>query len=122
MDNQVFEIESLAKKAGHYIQTSVELQKLKAIEKVANGAGEIFSKLILIPLVILFFLSMNLGAALLTGELLGRMSYGFFILAGFYGLLATVLYFFGNKWVRNAIVKYASKIELPWKNQKHQES
>ena len=51
----------------------------------------------------LFALIMNIGVALFLGELLGKLYYGFFIVAAFYLLAALILHFFMYKWIKKPI-------------------
>jgi hypothetical protein len=122
MIDQIIEGRSLVKTAEHYVRTNAELYKLKAIDKTADGISNLFGRIVIIPFALLFFIILNLAIAFWIGELLEKTSYGFFILAGFYAFIAVLLYIFGNRWIkapiRNAIIKYALKLELPWKNRK----
>ncbi len=126
MEDQVLKIKSLVDSTEHYVRTSVELYKLKAIDKAADGVAKLFSRIIIIPFVVLFFIMLNIATALWIGEALGKTSFGFFILGGFYGLIGLALYLFGNLLakapIKNSIIRYALNIELPWKSRKPQVS
>ena len=54
----------------------------------------------------LFF---NLGVAFWLGEMLGKIFYGFFIVAAFYLLMMTVVYFFMYKWLKKVIGNFIIK-------------
>jgi len=80
-------IESLIEKGEQYGKTTLELIKLKTIDKSADVASTLVSWVIVIVLIVLFFFIINIGLALWIGELLGKSYYGFFVIAGFYALL-----------------------------------
>jgi hypothetical protein len=111
MENQESLIGTLFEKAGQYSKTSVELYKLKAIDKSADVIATFSARLAIMLFISLFFLILNIGVSLWVGESLGKMYYGFFIVAGFYALGAIVLFLFRDKWIktplRNAIISQA---------------
>lgn len=111
MENHATLIGKLFEKAERYTMSSVELYKLKVIDKSADVISSLTARLAIILFITLFFLILNIGIALWIGELLGRTYYGFFIVAGFYALAGIVLYFFRNRWIktplRNSIITQA---------------
>lgn len=113
MEDQATLIKTLFEKAEHYTKTSVELYKLKAIDKSADVFSALIARLSVLLFITLFFLILNIGVALWLGELLGKTFYGFFIVSGFYALCGIVLYLFRNRWVanplRNSIITQALK-------------
>jgi hypothetical protein len=102
-------IETLIEKATDYGKTSIELIKLKALEKASDTISSFIPLIIVFFLFASFLLMINLGLAIWLGEIFGEISYGFFVVGGFYGLLAILLHFFLNKGikriVRNNIIK-----------------
>ncbi|MEO7263447.1 MAG: phage holin family protein [Ferruginibacter sp.] len=109
MENQPNTFESLFEKAGDYLETRMELWKLKATQKSSDIISTIASRLIAICILMLFVILSNIGIALLLGEWLGKPYYGFLILAGFYLIAGLIFSAFKNKWVKepvtNAIIK-----------------
>lgn len=103
MDNNATAIELLFERAENYSKTSVELVKLKIIDKTANVMSSLVTQLVITIVVALFILSITVGLSLWIGELLGRMYYGFFVTAGFYALVGAVLYTFRNQWIKEPI-------------------
>lgn len=93
MEEKATMIESLFEKAESYVQTNIDLFKLKAIDKSADVISSIVEKLAIIIVVLLIVLMVNIGLALWIGELVGKLYYGFFIVAAFYVLVAFILYF-----------------------------
>jgi phosphoglycerol transferase MdoB-like AlkP superfamily enzyme len=96
-------IESLIEKGEQYGKTTLELIKLKALDKSADVTSTLVSWLIVVVLIVLFFLILNIGIALWIGELIGKAYLGFFAVAGFYGLLALILGVFREKLVKKPV-------------------
>lgn len=111
MENETSLIGKLFEKAEHYTCTSVELYKLKAIDKSADVISVLIARLAIIAFIGLFFLILNIGVALWIGEILGKSYYGFFIVSAAYALIGILLYVFSNAWIkvplRNSIITQA---------------
>lgn len=103
MEYQENLIESLIEKGEQYGKTTLELIKLKTVDKSADVASTLLSWLIVIVFTVLFFLILNIGIALWIGELLGKSYYGFFIVAGFYALLALIFGIFREQFIKKPV-------------------
>jgi len=103
MDEQSGLIESLIAKGEQYGKTTLELLKLKTLDKSADVASNLVSWLIVVIFAVLFFLILNIGVALWIGELLGKSYYGFFVVSGFYALLAIVFAVFRKSLIKNPV-------------------
>jgi hypothetical protein len=103
MDEQSSLIDALIEKGEQYGKTTIELLKLKTLDKSANVASDLVSWLIVVIFAVLFFLILNIGVALWLGELLGKSYYGFFAVSGFYALLAIVFYLFRKPLIKNPV-------------------
>jgi hypothetical protein len=86
-------IEPLIERAEAYGKTSLELLKLKSLDKTSDVASTLMSRLLFAVIISFFLVAINIAAALWLGELLGKNYYGFLIVAAFYGILAIVIYF-----------------------------
>jgi hypothetical protein len=106
MDTPVKGIELLIIEAESYANTRYELSKLKSLEVTNAIATSLLSRSIIAITITLFLLFVNVGIALLLGELLGRTYYGFFIVAGVYLLAGIVFYFFLHKWIRKPLSNF----------------
>ena len=106
METKAGVIESLIGKAEQYSTTSIELSKLKSVENATVIASTVISRLGILLHVGLFLLFTNIGLAILLGDLLGKMCYGFFIIAASHMLLSIVLYFFLYKWVKKPVSNF----------------
>jgi hypothetical protein len=85
-------IEPLLEKVKEYGKTSLDLIRLKVLDKTAEILSIIASKLILFFVVFIFLITLNLAIGLWLGDLLGKVYYGFGILTLFYGVIAIVVY------------------------------
>ncbi len=103
MDNNVTAIELLFERAENYSKTSVELVKLKIIDKTANVMSSLVTQLVITIVVALFILSITVGLSLWIGELLGKTYYGFFVTAGFYALVGVLVYTFRRQWIKEPL-------------------
>ncbi len=100
MEEKATLIESLFEKAEEYLKTNINLFKLKAIGKTADVVSSIGATLAIYAAIMLILLLSNIALSLWIGELVGKSYYGFFIVAGFYVLVALILYL-----NRNTILK-----------------
>jgi hypothetical protein len=80
-----------------YGKTSFELFKLKRLDKASDIAGTVISRIAAIIAFITFLLMASFGTAFWLGAVLGRIWYGFFVVAAFYGVLGLIVYFFLHK-------------------------
>lgn len=106
MENNSKLIETLLERAAEYANSSIELAKLKLLDKAADIISTLIprSVVLLVILTLVFFLNFGLGYWI--GNLLDNISYGFFIIAGFYFLLAIVLHFFIHKRFKEMVSDY----------------
>jgi len=104
-------IESLFERVEAYGKTTYELSKLKLLKTTIIVVPSLVSRLVVILMITLFTLVFNLGIALYLGELLGKIYYGFFIVAAFYLIAGIILHFFLHHWIKkpisNLIIKQA---------------
>jgi hypothetical protein len=103
MDERESSIEALIEKGEQYGKTTLELLKLKTLEKSSDVASDLASWIIIVIFVSLFFLVLNIGVALWIGDLLGKSYHGFFIIAGFYALLALLFSVFRKQLIKNPV-------------------
>lgn len=96
-------IELLYDKIEEYGITTYELTKLKLLKTTAQVLPSLFSRLIVILVISAFILFLSIGIALLLGEWLGKLYYGFFILAVFFLLVGIVMHFYLHKWIKKPV-------------------
>lgn len=116
MENHASTLENLIKEVENYGKNTLELYKCNAVATTAEIFSDIFTKLILTLIIVLFLFMVNIGAALWIGELLNQPYYGFFIVALCYLVLGSLLYLLRNAWLKtpisNSIIKSIMKEEL----------
>ncbi len=91
MDANFNFIEPVLERVEAYGATTLELIKLKTIDKTAKVTTSLITRLMLILVFSLFVLTLNIAIALWLGDELGKSYYGFLIVAAFYGTLGIVL-------------------------------
>ena len=102
-------IETLLERAVEYGKTTFELTKLKAVDKTSDVVSTVIPHTVVFILIASFMLFFNLGLAFWLGEILGNIYFGFFVVAGFYGISAIVLHFLMHKWLKKHIGNYFIK-------------
>jgi hypothetical protein len=96
MEEKATIVESVIEHAQEYAKTTFELIKLKAVKKGSETASVIVAYIVVIAAISLFVIIANMGVALWLGEITGKLYYGFFIVAGFYVLVALIIHW-GHK-------------------------
>jgi len=89
-ETNLFDI--LVEKIERYFSITVELTKLKSLEKSAIIVSFILSRLALILMLSFFILFCSLGLAVYLGELCGKIYYGFFIVSAVFLVLALLVH------------------------------
>ena len=98
-------LETLYEHVEQYTSTSIELYRLKTIKKGAEVVSGVASGLALTVILFICFLVFNIGMAFFLGKMTGETYYGFFIVSGFYLLLALLVYIFRKQWIRIPITQ-----------------
>lgn len=101
-------IGNLFENAGDYLETRIELTKLKATDSVSGFAASAITKLIFCFILAMVLLMGSIGTAFWIGNNLGNIYYGFFLVTAFYVLVLLVLLLFKTKWkapLHDSIVK-----------------
>ncbi len=115
MNNNDSTIETLFEKAENYGKTTIELLKLKAIDKSADVASSLVVQIAFLIIVVLLVITLNIGLALWIGELLGKSYYGFFAIAGFYALMAILIRSVLRQSIKIAVGDFIIKLMLKQK-------
>jgi hypothetical protein len=100
VDDPKTEIEDLVDHFKDYVNTGRELYALKLMHKIFSASASALVWGIVIFLGLIAFLFLSIGAALWVGSLLENNFLGFFIVAGFYGIVATVIYLGREKMIK----------------------
>lgn len=83
MEEKFKYVESLIESAEAYGKTSIELVKLKTVDKVADGVSSFVAWTAFVIALILCFTILNFGLALWIGDMLDKVYMGFLLLRGF---------------------------------------
>jgi hypothetical protein len=94
---------SLLTDAEDFLETKAKLVKLKAVDTLSEVVSSSVVHLSMVCIILLFVFTFNIGLALLIGSWLGEYFYGFFIIAGLYGVIGLLLYAFRNQWLKTPV-------------------
>lgn len=103
MEDNADLIKTLLEKAEEYGKSEYELIKLQALDKAADIISSYIPHLIVLVLMFSFLLFLSLGLAFWLGEVLDNTFYGFFVIAGFYGIVAVIIHFFLHTWLKKIV-------------------
>jgi hypothetical protein len=92
METNAESIDLLLTRAEEFSKTNLELLKLKSIDKAADVGSTIISRLLLVLAISLFSLTFTIAISFWLGDVLGKVFYGFFLVALIYGVLGLVLF------------------------------
>jgi hypothetical protein len=96
-------IKTLIDKSKDYIETKIELTKLKTIDRSADVLASAVVMISMIFFGLLFILFISVALALFLGRILGAYHYGFLIMGGFFGIILLVIYVQRDKWIKTPI-------------------
>jgi O-antigen/teichoic acid export membrane protein len=96
-------IETLIKKSGEYLDTKIELTKLKAINTSSDVLSNMVYLIVKILIIFLFTGFVSVALAILIGKTLGDYYYGFLIVGGFYLIVLLIIYVQRKKWIKEPV-------------------
>jgi len=103
MENEPNAIGSLFETAGDYLETRIDLLKLKTVDKSSEVISSLVSNLVILLIITFGIFILNIGLSFWLGSLLGETWYGFFAVGGFYTLLAIFLIIFKKQWLKDPL-------------------
>jgi len=112
MEDNARLLESLLVKVTDYGRTSFELVKLRALDKTTDVVTSSIPVSAAVIIITSFLLFTNLGLAFWLGEILGKIYFGFFIVAAFNLITGGVVYLLTKNWVKKAACNYIIKQAL----------
>src|SRR3954452_14647672 len=98
-------IESLFDQSKDYAINRLELLKLKLIDKSSSVASAVAAGIALFIVFFIFFVILNIGIALLIGDLVGKSYWGFLILAVLYAIVGLVIFSKRDKIFKTPVTK-----------------
>ncbi len=109
MENNTNIFESLLESATDYGKLSYELVKLKILDKMADVVSSFIPHLVTIVIIISFSILLNIGFAFWLGEILGKIYYGFFVVAAVNVLGGIAFHRLLYKWIKRVACDYIIK-------------
>jgi len=101
--------ETLLERVADYFKTTVELVKLKAVEKITDLISSLIPHAFIVGIIIFALLFLNIGLALWLGDILGNMYYGFLAVGAFHTFLAIVFRLFFYKGLKRVFSRQIIK-------------
>lgn len=109
MEDKTNIFESLLERASDYGKTSYELVKLKVVDKTSDVVSSFIPHSVVFIMIASFILFLNLGIAFWLGDLIGKLFYGFFVVAAFYVIIGIAIHFLMHKWIKRLLSDYFIK-------------
>jgi hypothetical protein len=103
MEEKTGVFEKLFSDAEDFARTTLELVKLRTVEKISDSLSSMVSRTTALIFFFMFFLTGSIGLCLWLSEILGKIWAGFLLVAGIYGFIAVLLWFFIHKWFKRRI-------------------
>ncbi len=103
MQSTIKHIEDFVSKAGDLAETKVELWKLRAAGKISETVSSLISIIATVILIGVAITIVSFGIAFWIGSEMGNLSYGFFIVGGFYAFAGLLVFVFRKKLVKNPV-------------------
>ena len=100
MHSTIEHIENLVSKAGDIAETKVELWKLRAAGKTAETVSSLISVIAIVIITGAAISILSIGLAFWIGGEMGKISYGFFIVGGFYAFVGLLVHLFRRSWIK----------------------
>ncbi len=100
MQSTIEHIENLVSKAGDIAETKVELWKLRAAGKISETVSSLISVIAIVIITGAAITILSIGIAFWIGGEMGKISYGFFIVGGFYAFVGLLVHLFRRSWIK----------------------
>lgn len=112
MEETIHRLETLIDKAAELGKTSLELFKLKTVEKAAKVVSSLIPHTIVFILFLCCLIFFTLGLSLWLGKLVGNTYYGFFMVAAFYAIVALIVHWSLRKWIIRVVNDWIIQMSL----------
>jgi len=96
-------IKTFVDKTKDYIDTRIELTRLKTVDRAADVLSGIMVMIILIFFFSLLIIFLSIALALYLGRLTGEYFYGFLIVGGIYALAILIIYLLRDKLIKDPV-------------------
>ncbi len=101
--NEFDKIEDITESLKQYVMVNFEIIKLEATERTSAIGSSFLSVVIVASAAFLFLFTLSIGIGFYLSFLLNDTYSGFLIIAGFYFLLALVLFFGRKKFLKSPL-------------------
>jgi hypothetical protein len=89
--------------SGDYLDTKIELTKLKTIDTSSDILSNLVYLLVKVLIIFLLLGFISIGLAALIGTTLGEYYCGFLIIGGIYAVIFLVIYVQRKKWIKGPV-------------------
>jgi hypothetical protein len=96
-------IVTLIKQSGEYLDTKIELTKLKAVNTSSDVLSSLVYLIVKILVIFLFIGFVSVGLAVMIGNILGEYYYGFLLVGGFYLIVLLIIYVQRKNWIKRPV-------------------
>jgi hypothetical protein len=96
-------VKTLIKMSGDYLDTKIELTKLKTIDKSSEILSNLVYLLVKVLIIVLLLGFISIGLAVLIGTTLGEYYYGFLIIGGIYAIIFLIIHIQRKKWIKEPV-------------------
>ena len=103
MENQVNTFEGLFNKTTDYLETRLELIRLKATGKTSELISSLVSRIVIICIGCMVLVLFSIGFAIWLGTVLNKMYLGFFAVGIFYMLIILILFLGRNQLIKTPV-------------------
>ena len=103
MENRANTFDGLFNKTTEYIETRVELFRLKVIGKTSDIISSLVSKIVMVGIGCMVIILISIGFAIWLGTVFNKMYLGFFAVGVFYILIILVLFFGRNNLIKSPL-------------------
>ena len=103
MENTANTFDGLFNKTAEYLETRVELLRLKTAGKTSEIISSLVSKIVIVGIGCMVMILISIGFAIWLGTVFDRMYLGFFAVGVFYILVILVLFFSSNSIIKTPI-------------------
>lgn len=103
MQSTIKHIEDFVSKAGDVAETKIELWKLRAAGKISETVSSLISVIAIAIITCAAITIVSFGIAFWIGSEMGNISYGFFLVGGFYAIVGLLVYVFRKQWIKSPL-------------------
>lgn len=116
MNDILMSLKTIIKKVAESSETSLELVKLKTLDRSADIISSFLVKIAILMMVFICLTLLNVGLSLWIGEFLGTIYFGFYIVSLAYGLLSLLLGLYFKTYLKTSFSNFIIKLIIDSKS------